>query len=98
MHELNKTINSILVKDEMKPSHRNIVKNHSDISKEEIKLVQIQTNKIVVNKWDNTNEESDEKSQDYSFYKDSGGDDNSIYYGISEDEEKYVEWLKRKKE
>ena len=48
MCELDKTINTILAKDKMKPCHRDILKNHSDSSKEEIKLVQSQTKKIVV--------------------------------------------------
>ena len=70
----------------MKLNHRNIVQNHIDSSKEEIKSFQKQANKIVVNKWDNS-----------SFYKDSNGDDNLMYYEISEVEENYSEWLKWKK-
>ena len=70
----------------MKLNHRNIVQNHIDSSKEEIKSFQKQANMIVVNKWDNS-----------SFYKDSNGDDNLMYYEISEVEENYSEWLKWKK-
>ena len=96
MGDLDKTINAFLAEDEMKPSDRNVVKNHSDRSKEEIKSVQKQKNKIVVKDCDETHEDSDEESQDYSFYEDSDGDDISTCYGISEDEEEHEEWMKRK--
>ena len=96
MCALDKTINALLAEDEMKPSHRNIVKNHFDSSKEEIKSVQTQKNKTIVNNCDETHEDSDEESHDYSSCDDSDGDDFATHYGISEDEAEHEEWLKRK--
>ena len=57
MCEVDKTIKAVLAEDEGKLSHTNIVKNHSDSSKEEIKSVQTKTNKTVVNDCDKTHED-----------------------------------------
>ena len=89
--DLDKTINAFLAEDETKPSDRNVVKNHSGRSKEEVKSVQKQKNKAVVNDCDEVREDSDEESQDCSFCEDSDGDDVPTCYGMSEDEEDHEE-------
>ena len=50
--EVDKTIKAVLAEDEMRLSHTNIVKNHSDSSKEEIKSIQTKINKTAVNDCD----------------------------------------------
>ena len=55
-----------------------------------------QNNKIVINDSDETSYDSDEEREKCSHYEESDGDDTSSCDGISEDEEDYEDWMKRK--
>ena len=100
MCEFCKIINEFLAKDKKNASQRNIDENQSNRSEEESKSSQTR-NVIVVNNCncncDETHENLEEESQDYSSCEYSGGGDFSTHYEISQDKEDYEEWLKRKK-